>query len=168
MDARVSPEGWIAWQPVRVRCALGRAGVARDKREGDGATPAGIFPVRRALYRADRIARPATALPVAALAPEDGWCDEPGDPLYNRAVRLPYTGRHERLWRADGLYDALLVIGHNDSPPVPGLGSAVFVHAARPDYGPTEGCVALALPDLLALLEALAPGDRIAIAAPDR
>jgi L,D-peptidoglycan transpeptidase YkuD (ErfK/YbiS/YcfS/YnhG family) len=164
MDVTVSSAGWLAWPGRRVRCALGRSGVAAEKREGDGATPAGLFPVRRALYRPDRLARPATSLTLGPIAPEDGWCDAPQDPLYNRQVRLPYGASHERLWRDDGLYDALIVLGHNDAPPVPGRGSAVFLHVARPDYAPTAGCVALALPDLLALLNQLVPGDRIAIA----
>jgi len=165
MDVTVSPAGWLAWPGHRVRCALGRGGVLLEKREGDGGTPAGVFPARRVLYRADRLGVLVTRLPSAALAPDDGWCDDPGDPNYNRQVRLPFAARHERLWRDDTLYDALVILGHNDAPPVPGMGSAIFLHAARPDYGPTEGCVAIALPNLLALLAELAPGDRIAIAA---
>ncbi len=149
---RVSPGGWLGWGGERVRCALGRGGVRPDKREGDGATPVGRFPLRRVLYRPDRLARPATALPCAPIAPEDGWCDDPADPAYNRPVRLPHPARHERLWREDGLYDVVAVLGHNDDPVVPGAGSAIFLHVARPDLGPTEGCIALALPDLLRLL----------------
>ena len=134
-------------------CALGRGGISAAKREGDGATPAGSFPLRHVLFRADRLARPATALAVHPIAPDDGWCDDPADAAhYNRPVRLPHAGRCERLWRADALYDVLAVIGYNDAPPVPGLGSAIFLHVARPDYAPTEGCVALALPHLLAVL----------------
>jgi L,D-peptidoglycan transpeptidase YkuD (ErfK/YbiS/YcfS/YnhG family) len=165
MDVTVSPQGWLAWPGHRVRCALGRGGVRAEKREGDGATPAGLWPVRRALYRPDRLARPATSLVIDPIGPEDGWCDEPKDPLYNRQIRLPYAPSHERLWRDDGLYDALVILGHNDAPPIPGHGSAIFLHIARPDYASTEGCVALALPDLLALLAELGARDRIAVAA---
>lgn len=147
----------------RFRCALGPAGPRADKREGDGATPVGRFLLRRVLYRPDRLAPPATGLPVGALDPADSWCDDPADPAYNRPVRLPHAARHERLWRDDHVYDVIVVIGHNDDPPVAGLGSAVFVHVARPDYGPTEGCVALALPDLLALLVDARPGDALVV-----
>ena len=137
----------------------------RDKREGDGATPVGRFALRRLLYRRDRLpAAPATALPAAVIGRDDGWCDDPGDPAYNRPVRLPYPASHERLWREDGLYDLVVVLGHNDDPPVPGLGSAVFLHVARPDYGPTEGCVALARDDLLVLLEGCGAGTMLEIA----
>lgn len=146
------PDGVLAWRHQRFRCALGRAGVSADKREGDGTTPVGRFPLRRVLYRADRLRRPATALPVRAMRADDGWCDDPGDPRYNRPVRLPYPGHHEVLWRADGVYDVVVVLGHNDAPPRAGAGSAVFLHVAAADYRPTEGCVALALSDLLAVL----------------
>jgi L,D-peptidoglycan transpeptidase YkuD (ErfK/YbiS/YcfS/YnhG family) len=102
-------------------------------------------------------------LPTAPIAADDGWCDDPADPAYNRPVRLPYAGRHERLWRDDRLYDLVLVIGHNDDPVVAGAGSAVFVHVARPDWAPTAGCVALALPDLLTLLTVCQPGAMLTI-----
>lgn len=144
-------------------CALGRAGIVAAKREGDGGTPAGQFPLRRLLYRADRIARIETRLPVLHIEPDDGWCDDPADSAYNRPVGLPYAASHERLWRADHLYDLVLVIGHNDDPVVPGAGSAIFLHLARADWGPTEGCVAFARDDLIAILAALGPTDAIVI-----
>jgi L,D-peptidoglycan transpeptidase YkuD (ErfK/YbiS/YcfS/YnhG family) len=154
----VDPRGELRWAGRRYRCALGRGGVRADKQEGDGATPAGRFPLRRVLYRADRLPQPVTRLPTAALTPDDGWCDDPADPLYNRSVRLPYGGcRHEQMWRVDGLYDVVVIIGHNDEPVVPGKGSAIFLHAASPDYRPTEGCIALARGDLLALLAEIGP-----------
>ena len=165
MDLLVSADGLARWGDRQFRCALGPAGPRSDKREGDGATPVGRFAFRYVLYRPDRLAAPRTSLPVRALSPEDGWCDDPADPQYNKPVRLPYAGRHEELWREDGVYDVIVVIGHNDDPPVPGQGSAVFLHVARPDYAPTEGCVALALADLLSVLSEAAPGDGVSVAA---
>jgi L,D-peptidoglycan transpeptidase YkuD (ErfK/YbiS/YcfS/YnhG family) len=106
---------------------------------------------------------PATRLPVRALTPLDGWCEAPDDENYNRLVSLPHGASAERLWREDGLYDLIAVLGHNDAPVVPGAGSAIFLHLARADYGPTRGCVALARPDLEALLAAACPGDALAI-----
>jgi L,D-peptidoglycan transpeptidase YkuD (ErfK/YbiS/YcfS/YnhG family) len=165
MDALVEPDGWVVSPAGRVRCALGRAGVRADKHEGDGATPAGTFVLREVLYRPDRLAPPKTRLPVRAIEPSDGWSDDPADQLYNRPVARPHPHSHEALWRDDGLYDVVVVIGHNDDPVVPGRGSAVFIHVASPGFRPTAGCVALGLPDLLALLAACAPGDRIVIGA---
>jgi L,D-peptidoglycan transpeptidase YkuD (ErfK/YbiS/YcfS/YnhG family) len=145
------------------RCALGTAGIIAEKREGDGATPVGRFPLRRVLYRADRVAPPKTGLPIAALRPDDGWCDAPDDPHYNRPVSLPYSASHERLWRDDPIYDIIVILGHNDDPPVPGRGSAIFLHIARPGYTGTEGCVALALDDLKTALAACGPGDHLTV-----
>jgi L,D-peptidoglycan transpeptidase YkuD (ErfK/YbiS/YcfS/YnhG family) len=160
----VVADGWVTAGGQRWRCAIGRGGMKIDKREGDGATPVGSWPLRRVLYRADRLlAPPPTGLPVERIGPGDGWCDDPSDRAYNRPVTLPFPASHERMWREDRVYDVVVVLGHNDDPPMPGLGSAVFMHVARPGYLPTEGCVALALPDLLRLLAGSNPGDRLEI-----
>ena len=165
-EFRVTAEGWLSTGGWRYPCALGRAGIVRAKREGDGATPAGRWPLREVLYRSDRVARPATGLPLSRIAPADGWCDDPDHADYNRRVRLPHAARCEHLWREDALYDLICVIGYNDAPPLSGHGSAIFLHAAGPGYSPTAGCVALAPGDLRAILAAAAPGDHMVIVAP--
>jgi len=152
--ATLTSDGVLTLADLRQRAALGRGGVRTHKQEGDGATPAGLLPLRRVLYRADRVARPRTAVPAMPLAPHDGWCDDPSHADYNRPVRLPHDGRHEALWRADAVYDVIGVLGWNDAPVVRGMGSAIFLHVARLDFAPTEGCIALALPDLRLLLNA--------------
>ena len=154
MEARLALDGVLTLGDQRVRASLGAGGIRADKMEGDGATPAGLLPLRRVLYRADRVARPRCAVAVTPLAPGDGWCDDPGDRQYNCPVRLPYAGRHEELWRTDGLYDVIGILGWNDAPAVKDRGSAIFLHVMSPDGAPTAGCVALALPDLLAALAA--------------
>lgn len=162
-DGAVAHAGRLSWPGGALRCAIGRTGIRTDKREGDGATPAGAFSLRRVLWRADRVTAPVTALPSAPIGPRDGWCDDPGHADYNRPVPLPFDAGHEAMWRADGLYDVVVVIGHNDDPPVPGLGSAVFVHVATADFGPTAGCVALERGDLLRLLADCRPGDQLVV-----
>ena len=162
MDILVTREGQIHvadWGSGPRRCAVGRGGVGEKLREGDGITPIGKWPLRRVLYRADRIAAPRTALSLAAIEPDQAWCDVPDDPNYNRLVRLPYPSLDERLWRDDSLYDLIVVVGFNDSPPVAGKGSAFFLHLARPDYSPTAGCVALSYGDLVEAVEQLSPAD---------
>ena len=163
MEIRIKAQGVLLWPRGTARCALGRSGVRIEKREGDGATPAGAWPLRRVLFRNDRLAAPVTRLAVQSLTPRDGWCDDAFDPAYNRPVALPYPARHEKLWRADGRYDVIVVLGHNDDPPVAGKGSAIFLHVAGEDFGPTEGCVALALSDLLRLLADCAPDDTLRV-----
>ena len=162
---RVHPEGFATFGRWSFACALGRAGIVGTKTEGDGGTPVGQFALRRLYYRHDRMGCPRTLIPTMPVQPHQGWCDDPVSPNYNRAVTLPSRFGHERLWRADGLYDLVLTIGHNDRPVRPAAGSAVFIHVAHPAMTPTEGCVAFAAGDLLHLLAILAPGDMIRIQA---
>lgn len=159
--------GILRWPSGEARCALGRSGVtpASAKVEGDGASPLGLWPMRQVFWRPDRLPHPETALPADPLLREAGWCDDPASLLYNCPVLLPFEASHEKLWREDHVYDLIVVLGYNDAPIIAGKGSAVFLHLARPDYAPTEGCVACALPDLLALLAAAKVGDALEIAA---
>jgi L,D-peptidoglycan transpeptidase YkuD (ErfK/YbiS/YcfS/YnhG family) len=149
--------GWLKLGGLMFPCALGRTGHRARKREGDGATPMGTWRVREAFYRADLVRHPRTVLAMRALHPDDGWCDAPADRNYNRLVRHPYAASAERLWRTDGLYDLVILIGYNDWPRVRERGSAIFIHVARPGYAPTEGCIALSRPHLLRLLERIGP-----------
>ena len=151
-DPDTPQRGMLMFRGKRYPCVLGRNGVRKDKHEGDGATPVGRFPLRRVLYRADRGASPATVLAVAAIAPNDGWCDAPNDPAYNRPVTLPYPASAESMNRDDRLYDIVVVLGHNDAPVTPGAGSAIFLHVMPHDGGPTAGCVALSPEDLREVL----------------
>ncbi len=146
-----------------VPCALGRSGITRRKREGDGATPQGRWRLLSVLYRADRLRRPSTRLPCRPLRPDDGWCDDPADRRYNRPVALPYPGRHERLWRTDHLYDVIVVLDYNLSSPRPGAGSAIFLHVAGPGFPPTEGCVAIPVDAMRRLLARVGPATVIDI-----
>jgi len=152
MNLIVHPGDTSSWGARRFRCAIGRGGRRRYKREGDGATPVGSWPMRRLLYRADRLSLPQTALAVSAIGATDGWCDAPLDARYNRPVQLPYPASAETLWREDAAYDLIVPLGYNDAPVIAGAGSAIFLHVARADFRPTEGCVALALADLLTVL----------------
>jgi L,D-peptidoglycan transpeptidase YkuD (ErfK/YbiS/YcfS/YnhG family) len=161
--SRASTQGKLHLGLLRCPCALGRGGRGPKGGEGDGITPSGRWTIRQVFYRPDREKRPATGLPVAALAPDLGWCDAPGDANYNRLVRLPYEASHERLWRQDTLYDLVAVLGFNDLPRASGRGSAIFLHLARPGYEPTEGCVALSRAHMLMLLGKLRTGDRLTI-----
>jgi len=165
--AKAATTGALRFAGQTWPCALGRAGIAIDKREGDGATPAGRFALRRVFYRPDRGLAPLTELPITALTPNDGWCDAPGEAAYNRLVRLPFVASHETLWREDHLYDLMAVIGYNDAPTKPGAGSAIFLHVAAQGPGgleSTAGCVALPIANLRALLAVAAPDVEIDIA----
>ena len=144
--------------PLSFAAALGRSGRTAKKREGDGATPIAEMRLLYGFYRADRIARPVTALPMTPIRPSMLWCDAPSHPLYNRPARAPLAASHERLTRDDHLYDICLVMDWNVSSRRRNRGSAIFFHLARPGYPPTEGCVAVSLGDMQRLLRSVRPG----------
>jgi L,D-peptidoglycan transpeptidase YkuD (ErfK/YbiS/YcfS/YnhG family) len=163
-----NPKGVLEMGGLRFPCALGRGGRSARKREGDGATPRGSWPVRELLYRSDKGQRPRTALPVRPIRQRDGWCDTPRDRNYNRPVRLPYPASTESMVRADHLYDLVIVIGYNDNPRSAFRGSAIFMHLARSDFSPTEGCIALPRAAFLKIAAQLKPGSLIHIGATPR
>ena len=146
-------------------CRIGRKGaIAFEKgREGDEKTPLGDYFLRFGLYRADRLPQPKSGMSFRPLRENDGWCDDPQDAAYNRFIRLPYGASHEKLWREDGAYDVILVMSHNDSPPEPGLGSAVFIHVAQYDDRETLGCIALTPNVIAKLLPHLKTGMHLSI-----
>ena len=154
MQAELRQDGRFWFNDQALPCVVGRGGVRADKREGDGATPVGLLPLRRVLYRADRLPRPRASVPVVPIAPQDAWCDDPGEKAYNRLITLPASARHELLWREDDLYDLVGVLGWNDAPVVPHRGSAIFLHMMRPDGAPTDGCIGLSPAELRSVLEA--------------
>jgi L,D-peptidoglycan transpeptidase YkuD (ErfK/YbiS/YcfS/YnhG family) len=147
--------------PLAIPVALGRSGIKANKREGDGSTPRGCFRLVRLWWRADRRPRPRTMLPVRRITPSDGWCEDPADRRYNRPVQVPEQSTADRLTRTDRLYDFIIEIDHNTRPRIAGRGSAVFVHIARENFGPTAGCVALEFASLRRLLGRLGPRTRI-------
>lgn len=154
----IGPDG------IAMPCAIGRGGscAAADKREGDGRTPLGRWPTRTVLFRPGLAVPPmGMKLPWRWVRPDDGWSDAEGDPQYNRPVRHPHRFSAERLVRDDGAYDVIVVLGHNDAPPVPGLGSAIFLHCS--EGRPTAGCVAVEKQDLLRLLPLIGPGGVVEI-----
>lgn len=148
----------LRFAEVDIPCAIGRGGACQPdaKREGDGCTPIGTWPLRAVLLRPGRVTLPSLSLPWRWTRTDNGWSDDPVDPAYNRPVRLPRGYSAESLQRADALYDIIIVLGHNDAPPVPGAGSAIFFHLWI-DAKPTEGCVAVAREDMLGLLPRLKP-----------
>lgn len=154
MDLYVSATGLARWGDDVFRCAIGKSGFIdpTQKKEGDGATPVGIFPLRRVLYRADRVTLPPTKMDSYAYDQQDAWCEAPDHPDYNRLVKTPHPGVRHVLWRDGDTRDVIIPIGYNDNPAVAGKGSAIFIHPPSDDYAPSEGCVTIAVSDMLKII----------------
>ena len=155
--------GWLTAGSQSIPVALGRGGILANKREGDGGTPKGSFRPRQVWWRADRHPRPRTFLPVRAIRPDDAWCEDPGSRHYNQPMRLDADKSGDRLMRDDHLYDFIVEIDHNTHPRIAGRGSAVFLHLARENFGPTAGCVSMTKSAMLHLLQRLGPETKIVI-----
>ena len=167
MGVRATPgnrrQGWLSAGRLQVKVALGRSGIKANKREGDGATPAGRYRLVRLWWRRDRLPRLRTLLPVRPISALDAWCEDPSHGRYNQAIRISPGQPGDRLWRADPLYDMVIEIDHNTRPRVSGRGSAVFIHVARPALAPTAGCVSLPITTLRPLVARLGPKTTITI-----
>ena len=155
--------GWLTAGPFRVPCALGPAGIVRIKREGDKGTPAGRFRLLWGYCRPDRVRLRSAGAPLKPMRRDQGWCEDPESPRYNRPVRLPAADCTDRMWRDDHLYDLTFVLDQNFSRRSKGRGSAIFFHLARAGLTPTAGCVAISLADMLKLAPRLARGAIMAI-----
>ena len=158
-----STVGQLTCGNLTLRCALGRSGIRAAKREGDGATPRGIFRFEKAFYRRDKLIPPRAGIASVAVRQDDGWCDAPNDRNYNCQVRHPYPASAEKLWRKDGLYDLIVVMDYNRHPRKRARGSAIFMHVAASGLKPTEGCVALPRRDLLKVLARIGPRTRLVV-----
>jgi L,D-peptidoglycan transpeptidase YkuD (ErfK/YbiS/YcfS/YnhG family) len=155
--------GWLTAGSFRFRCALGPRGIVHIKREGDKGTPAGRFRLLWGYYRPDRVRLRAAGMALRPLRPDQGWCEDPASPRYNRPVRLPARDCTDRMWREDHLYDLIFVLDQNYTRRAKGRGSAIFFHLARPSFTPTAGCVAISLADMRKLAPRLARGAVVAI-----
>lgn len=164
-DLVLTPRGVWFWGR-HVPCSIGSGGIRTDKREGDGATPQGIHRVVGMLFRPDRTPRPAPW--ASEIGPCDLWSDDPNDAHYNQMVRAPYGHSHERLRRADPLYDLVILTNWNWPNAVPGKGSAIFLHRWRRPRFPTEGCLAFRPDHLRWIARRVRIGTRVIVKGADR
>lgn len=149
--------------PLRLQAAIGRSGVTSLKREGDGATPRATMGLLSGFFRADKLGALKTRLPMVSIRENMLWCDAPKHPAYNRLVKAPFKPSHECMKRADRLYDVCLVMDWNITSRRRGCGSAIFFHIAKPDYSPTEGCIAISPADMRRLLPSLSRATRVTV-----
>ena len=147
----------------KLKCAVGHNGLTNDKKEGDLSTPTGVFSFNKIYYRADKLGKIKFAIDSSIIHENDGWCDDQDSKLYNQYIRFPFKESAEHLYRSDDIYDIICVLNYNTSPIIPGKGSAIFLHIARPNFVGTEGCIAIEKEPLFEIAKNLTDSSKIVI-----
>jgi L,D-peptidoglycan transpeptidase YkuD (ErfK/YbiS/YcfS/YnhG family) len=159
----INKSKYLKYKDLKFKCALGKAGIRKKKKEGDNITPKGIYKIIKIYYRDDRIKKISSKFKLIKITKNMGWCDDPKSKKYNQLIKLPNKYRHEKFFKKDNSYDLLLVLDYNMKPIIKNKGSAIFMHVAKRNYKPTAGCIALKKKDLLKLTKIINLSTKILI-----
>jgi L,D-peptidoglycan transpeptidase YkuD (ErfK/YbiS/YcfS/YnhG family) len=159
----INKSSYLKYKNFRFRCALGKAGIRKKKKEGDNITPLGLYKIVKIYYRKDRIKKISSKFKLIKITKNIGWCDDPNSEKYNQIINLPTKYSYEKLYRKDNVYDLILVLNYNMNPVIKNKGSAIFIHIAKREYQPTQGCIALKKGNLLKLISKINKNIKIKI-----
>ena len=154
---------FLKYKEYKAKCALGKRGIGYKKKEGDLITPKGQYKIRYILYRKDRIEKIQTKLKKKVIKKNMGWCNDPKSKNYNRLIKLPSVYKYEKLYRAENVYDIIIVLDYNMNPIRKNKGSAIFIHVAKKNFSKTEGCIAINKILLLRILKELKINTKVRI-----
>ena len=159
----INKSGFLKYKKIKFKCALGKAGIGKKKREGDNITPIGTFKIVKIYYRNDRLKKLSSKFTLTEITKDMGWCDDPKSRKYNHPIKLPTKYSHEILYRRDSIYDLILVLNYNMKPIIKNKGSAIFIHVAKKNYKKTAGCIALKKSDLIYLVKEITKNTKVII-----
>ena len=154
---------FLLYKGYKLKCCIGKSGLAKKKREGDLKTPKGLFELGLLYFRTDRIKSLRSKIQKKVIKKNMGWCDDSRSKKYNQEIRFPFKFRAERLYRKDKIYDIFINIKYNQSPAIKRKGSAIFLHVANRNYKPTKGCVAILKKDFLKIIPKINKNKKILI-----
>ena len=152
MNLIVKKNRTIIINNYKLKCSLGKSGIKKNKKEGDLATPKGIFRIGYLYYRKDRIKNLQTKIKKKIIKKNMGWCNDINSIEYNKEIKFPFKYSAEKLFRKNKNYDLFINIKYNHSPVIKKKGSAIFLHLVNNNYKPTNGCVAIVKKDFLKIL----------------
>jgi L,D-peptidoglycan transpeptidase YkuD (ErfK/YbiS/YcfS/YnhG family) len=159
----INKSSYLKYKNFRFRCALGKAGIGKKKKEGDNITPKGLYKIVKIYYRKDRIKKVSSKFKLIKITKNIGWCDDPNSEKYNQIINLPTKYSYEKLYRKDNVYDLILVLNYNMDPVIKKKGSAIFIHVAKKNYQSTQGCIALKKNNLMKLISKINKNIKIQI-----
>ena len=154
---------FLFYQDYKLKCSVGKSGIIPSKKEGDLATPKGIFKLGILYYRKDRNKSLQTRIKKRVIKKNMGWCHDSRSKKYNQEITFPFKDGAEKLYRKDKMYDIFINIKYNHFPTVKGKGSAIFLHLTNKKYKPTNGCVAILKKDFLKILPSINKNTKISI-----
>ena len=154
---------YLIFNNYRIKCAIGKRGIGKKRKEGDLITPKGTFKTKFILFRKDRIKKIKTSLKKYEITKNMGWCDDIKSKEYNKLIKIPFKFKFERLFRKDNIYDIILVLNYNMNPIKKNRGSATFIHISRKNYKSTKGCIAIKKVQLLQILKDIKKNTKVKI-----
>jgi len=159
----INKSKYLKYKDLKFKCALGKAGIRKKKKEGDNITPKGIYKIIKIYYRDDRIKKISSKFKLIKITKNMGWCDDPKSKKYNQLIKLPNRYSHEKFFKNDNSYDLIVILNYNINPIIKNKGSAIFIHIAKKNYKSTAGCIALKKNDLLKLIKIIDTNTKIFI-----
>ena len=159
----INKSKYLKYKDLKFKCALGKAGIRKKKKEGDNITPKGIYKIIKIYYRDDRIKKISSKFKLIKITKNMGWCDDPKSKKYNQLIKLPNRYSHEKFFKKDNSYDLIVILNYNINPIIKNKGSAIFIHIAKKNYKSTAGCIALKKDDLLKLIKIIDTNTKIFI-----
>jgi L,D-peptidoglycan transpeptidase YkuD (ErfK/YbiS/YcfS/YnhG family) len=159
----INKSKYLKYKNLKFKCALGKAGIRKKKKEGDNITPKGIYKIIKIYYRDDRIKKISSKFKLIKIRKNMGWCDDPKSKKYNQLIKLPNRYSHEKFFKKDNSYDLIVILNYNINPIIKNKGSAIFIHIAKKNYKSTAGCIALKKNDLLKLIKIIDTNTKIFI-----
>ena len=153
----------LLYKGYKLKCSIGKSGLTRSKKEGDLATPKGLFCLGLLYYRKDRIKSVKCKIKKKIIKKNMGWCDDINSKKYNKQISFPFKYSAEKLYRKDNIYDIFININYNQLPIIRGKGSAIFLHLSNKKYKPTNGCVSIQKKDFLKILPLIEKKTKILI-----
>ena len=159
----INKSKYLKYKDLKFKCALGKAGIRKKKKEGDNITPKGIYKIIKIYYRDDRIKKISSKFKLIKIRKNMGWCDDPKSKKYNKLIKLPTEFSHEKLYRKDNIYDLILALNYNMKPIIKDKGSAIFIHVANKNYKSTAGCIGLKKSHLINLVKTIKENTKVLI-----
>ena len=145
-------KNYLLYKGYKLKCCVGKSGIKKVKKEGDLATPKGTFKLGLLYYRRDRIKLPKCKVKKKIIKKNMGWCNDSRSNKYNRQINFPYNYSSEKLYKKENVYDLFLLIKYNTTPVIKKKGSAIFLHIAKKNYQPTQGCIAISKKNFIKIL----------------